>query len=545
MFYHVLYKMLITEQHTKVLIVGAGPSGLMMAAQLLRHGVMPVIIDTKQGPTDQSKALAVQARSLEIYRQMGVIDQVINNGKQAGGIVFNRDGKKMASLSFADVGKGQTMFPYVFLYQQSKNERLLLDFLTQNCCPVYWNTTLISLKQTAQQAEVQLQTGTETVTLTSDWLIGADGPHSAVRKQLQIPFNGDTYANEYYLADVQLDNKQLAGDKVQLYLSDKGLAGFFPLPEDNCFRIIGNLPGGMVAAQDMKLEEVLPSLNTVTGLTMKVVRNNWFTTYRLHHRMADSFRQQRCFLAGDAAHIHSPVGGQGMNTGLQDAYNLGWKLAGVVNGRLKEAILDTYAVERMPVAKGLLNTTDNIFKVVMSASWLATFFKKWLMPRMLKFAWSRKGLREFFFNRVSQIFINYRHSAISLHLSDAKMVKAGDRLPYLKIFDEKKQEETDLHEWCGNPGFTLIILGKLPELDLFALAKWITQNYGAGLNFFYLPPSAKNEEVFKKFEIKGGRSKALIVRPDMHIGLINDAIDMEIMDNYLQNIAGLNKAPGA
>lgn len=161
------------------------------------------------------------------------------------------------------------------------------------------------------------------------------------------------------------------------------------------------------------------------------------------------------------------------------------------------------------------------------------------MPRMLKFAWGRKGLRELFFNRVSQIFINYRHSTLSLHLSNAKTVKAGDRLPYLKIFDEKKQEETDLHEWCANPGFTLIILGKLPEFDLFTLAKWITQNYGAGLNFFYLPPSGKNADVFKKFEVKGRRNKALIVRPDMHIGLINDAVDMEIMDNYLHNVAGL------
>jgi 2-polyprenyl-6-methoxyphenol hydroxylase-like FAD-dependent oxidoreductase len=136
----------ITEKHTKVLIVGAGPSGLMMAAQLLRSGVQPVIIDTKQGPTNQSKALAVQARSLEIYRQMGVIDRVIPNGKQAGGVVFNQGGKKVASLSLGNVGEGQTPFPYVFLYQQSKNERLLLDFLTQNCCPVYWETTLVSLK---------------------------------------------------------------------------------------------------------------------------------------------------------------------------------------------------------------------------------------------------------------------------------------------------------------------------------------------------------------------------------------------------------------
>jgi 2-polyprenyl-6-methoxyphenol hydroxylase-like FAD-dependent oxidoreductase len=139
--------MILSQQHTSVLIVGAGPSGLMMAAQLLRYGVLPIIIDSKQGPTNQSKALAVQARSLEIYRQMGIVDRVISGGKQAKGVSFNDEGKKVASLSLANVGEGQTLFPFIHLYQQSKNERLLLDFLTQNCCPVYWETNLIMVNQ--------------------------------------------------------------------------------------------------------------------------------------------------------------------------------------------------------------------------------------------------------------------------------------------------------------------------------------------------------------------------------------------------------------
>lgn len=164
------------------------------------------------------------------------------------------------------------------------------------------------------------------------------------------------------------------------------------------------------------------------------------------------------------------------------------------------------------------------------------------MPGVLKFVWSKKRLREIFFKRVSQIFINYRHSAISLHLSHAKTVKAGDRLPYLKVFNEKKQEETDLHEWCAKPGFTLIVLGKLQDIDLFTLAKWITQNYNGSLNFFYLPPSARNKKIFNTFEVNEGKKKALIIRPDMHIGLINDVVDIDMMDNYLNNIAGLYKA---
>ena len=149
--------MTLSEQHTQVLIVGAGPSGLMMAAQLLRYGIQPIIIDSKQGPTDESKALGVQARSLEIYRQMGIVDQVLRGGKKAQGVTFNRGGKRLAALSLVNVGEGQTLFPYIELYQQSKNEKLLLDFLTLHCCPVYWETNLVSLKQTASKVDLQLQ----------------------------------------------------------------------------------------------------------------------------------------------------------------------------------------------------------------------------------------------------------------------------------------------------------------------------------------------------------------------------------------------------
>ncbi len=531
--------MTVTQQHTSVLIVGAGPSGLMMAAQLLRYGVQPVIIDSKQGPTTHSKALAVQARSLEIYRQMGVIDTIINGGKQAAGVVFNQEGKEVAELSLSNVGDTQTAFPFVHLYQQSKNERLLLDFLTLNCCPVYWNTSLLTIEQQAGKVLVQLQAGEETQHITCDWLIGADGAHSLVRKQLQIPFNGDTYQHQFYLADVKINNA--FGDKVALFLAKKGFAAFFPMPEEQCYRIVGQLPEGFDQQEDLQIEEILPFLNAITRQTIGVEHTNWFTSYRLHHRMADNFRQNRCFLIGDAAHIHSPVGGQGMNTGLQDAYNLAWKMAGVVNKQLQEKVLDSYAAERMPVAKDLLNTTDRVFKLILSRNWFVGLFKKWALPAILKNVWGKPALREAFFRRISQTGISYRESQINLHLSHDSPIKAGDRFPYLKVFDEKKQQETDLHEWCSKPGFTMITIGKLQELDLFTLAKWITQNYTGTLNFFYLPPSAKNQHVFDAFGIKEKQKKALIIRPDMHIGFINDVVDIDMMDNYLQNVVGFVK----
>ncbi|WP_345949496.1 FAD-dependent monooxygenase [Mucilaginibacter sp. PAMB04274] len=525
----------VAQGPAQVLIIGAGPSGLMMAAQLLRYGIQPVVIDSRQGPTHQSKALAVQARSLEIYRQLGIIDPVIKGGRQASGLHFNYDGQAKATFAIKDTGQGFTPFPFIHIYEQSKNERALLGYLTQNSCPVYWNTSLISLQQGTGVVSVTLDNQEQQYKLICNWLIGADGAHSTVRHQLQFPFSGDTYPSQFYLADLVLDSDE---DFMNLFLTQKGFAGFFPMPQKNAYRVVGNISNDLLNKADLTFEDVLPNLNEKVRKPLNINECTWFTTYHLHHRMAEKFNLGRCFLIGDAAHIHSPVGGQGMNTGLQDAYNLAWKLAGIINKRLKAEVLNTYATERMPVARNLLKTTDRAFKMVMSRNLMAGLFKKFILPLVLKRAWLNQKSRFEFFKRISQTDISYQHSSLSLHLSQLKTIKAGDRLPYLKLYDEKKQQETDLHAWCSKPGFTLITMGPLQELYVFSLAKWITQNYNGWLNFFHLPPSVKNQQVFDAFEIRTGQSKAIIIRPDMHIGLVNDVVDLEMMKNYLENVAG-------
>jgi 2-polyprenyl-6-methoxyphenol hydroxylase-like FAD-dependent oxidoreductase len=523
----------INGQHHTVLIVGAGPSGLMMAAQLLRYGIQPLIIDSRQGPTSHSKALAVQARSLEIYRQMGIVDKALAGGKPGKGIAFYDDGKPGAQLLLGNVGDVTTIYPYILLYPQSSNERTLLDYLTLNCCPVYWGTTLTSLTQSTEMATAVLESDGSPQTITADWVIGADGAHSPVRKSLNIPFNGDTYKSLFYLIDGKVSEK-FDIDLIRVFLSSKGLAGFFPMPDEGYYRIIGNMPDGVDGEnKQLELDDILPSLNAIVGHKIEITDCRWLITYKLHHRMADQFRLNRCFLIGDAAHIHSPVGGQGMNTGLQDAYNLAWKLAAVINKKADAQLLDSYAAERMPVAQNLLRTTDRAFKFGMSTSIVARIFKKYIMTRLLHFAWGKESIRKFFFLIVSQTGISYRDSKLSLHLSQAKNIKAGDRLPCLKVYDEKKLEETDLHQWCAKPGYTLIILGLVIEEELFKIAKWLTQNYNGYVNFFYLPPSAKNQHVFDAFEVGKGQHKSLLVRPDMHIGFMNDAIDLDRMDRYL------------
>lgn len=534
--------MILAEGHHPVLIVGAGPSGLMMAAQLLRHGIQPIIIDIKKGPTDQSRALAVQARSMEIYRQMGLSDKALQEGIQAEAISIQYDEEELVNLCLEDLGKDKTLFPFVHLLEQSKNERLLLGFLTLNCCPVYWNTSLDKLFQEENQVTAQLKSDDKRSTVTAGWLVGADGAHSTVRKQLQVDFKGDAYANRFYLADVEFD-QAFTNHQITLQLGNASFKGIFPLKGNNRFRVVAPLPAALANQKEVLFGDVQSELQNSLPQKITVSKCSAFSVYQLHHRMAVKFRDKKSFLIGDAAHIHSPVGGQGMNTGLQDAYNLAWKLAGVINQNYNPAILNSYEEERMPVARELLQTTDRAFNLINSYNPFSQFFKKAFLPKLIRYFWKQEKLRHYGFKTVSQIGIGYRESKINLNLSKAENIKAGDRLPFIKIFDEKKKQETDLHAWCSKPGFTFIALGKLRENDLFNLARWITFNYPQQLNFFYLPFSAKNKAVFDCFELKEDQHKAIIVRPDMYIGYLNDTIHVNLIDQYLEQIVGCIKIP--
>jgi hypothetical protein len=213
----------------------------------------------------------------------------------------------------------------------------------------------------------------------------------------------------------------------------------------------------------------------------------------------------------------------------------------VVNKQYSGQLLDSYTAERMPVAAALLKTTDRAFSFILSDTFWTRLIKKWLLPIIIKRVWGNDALRRKFFIQISQTGIGYRDSKLNLHLSQATKIKAGDRLPYLKVFDEKKLIETDLHEWCTKPGFTFIALGHLTEEDLFRLARWITQNYAGILNFFYLPPSNKNRHIFDGFEMNANAQKTLIIRPDMYIGFMNDSIDTGKIDSYMRSVVGVTK----
>ncbi|MEU0493958.1 FAD-dependent monooxygenase [Mycobacterium sp. NPDC006124] len=348
----------ISAVDTDVLVVGAGPTGLMAGLVLARRGVAAVLVDRKAGPTRESKALAVQARTMEIYDQLGLADEVIDGAFPA---MTMKIGNKMSASGpdFAAMMGSATRFPGMRIFEQSRNETLLSETLSAEGGDIRWRHRLVDLVDGTSEPGGRVEALIESVDdgtllrIRARWCIGADGASSAVRRSLNLPFEGSTDDATFWVADVH-DVKGVPEGAMNLRIGRTLFAVVFPLGPGGHTRFVAMAP-----KDEITQAEALATLNDEFGLSYGKV--DWFSTYRVHHRVATKFRMGSVFLAGDAGHVHSPVGGQGMNTGLQDAHNLAMLLADVEQGRVKPAALSRYERERRPIALKLVNVTDRAF----------------------------------------------------------------------------------------------------------------------------------------------------------------------------------------
>ena len=320
---------------TDVLVVGAGPTGLMLANQLVRQGVRPMIIDRHAEPAVQTRALGVQARTLEIYAHLSIVERALELGKRATGANMWTQGRPAARVPLGDIGRDLSPYPFLLILGQDDNERLLGEALRNRDMTVYWSTELVALTQEADRVKATLKQPDGTLReITAAWVGGCDGARSAVRELNGIAFQGAPYEHVFFVADTQMTGPMVP-DELNVYLWRQGFHLFFPMRGTDHWRVVGIVPPELRGKDDLTFDDVVPSVRKEAGSGLSFRQCTWFSTYRIHHRRAERFRHRRCFLLGDAAHIHSPVGAQGMNTGLQDAYNLAWKLALVVSGRGK------------------------------------------------------------------------------------------------------------------------------------------------------------------------------------------------------------------
>ena len=412
-----------------VLVVGAGPTGLVLALWLVRAGIRVRIVDKSEAVAPISRALGVHARTLEFYRQLGFAKEVVDAGVIMPSINLWTRGRLVASAPFGDIGRGLTPFPFVLDYAQDQHEHLLIKQLEAAGVRVERSTELVSLTQDAHEVRASLRHAAGRMEeYPCTYLAGCDGTHSTVRTALGIQFAGGTYDHLFYVADVTARGP-IVNNGVHLDLDEADLLAVFDMKGPGHVRLVGTIASDAAKVRDGSLSFDDVARRPLEHLHLDVERVHWFSTYRVHHRVASRFRLGRAFLLGDAAHVHSPVGAQGMNTGIGDAVNLAWKLAAVLHNQLGSAVLDTYEPERIAFARRLVATTDRAFEVATKQGRLAGYVRTRIFPMVVSTAFRLRTMRRFLFRTVSQIMINYRRSALST--GDAGAVHGGDRLPWV------------------------------------------------------------------------------------------------------------------
>jgi 2-polyprenyl-6-methoxyphenol hydroxylase-like FAD-dependent oxidoreductase len=452
---------------TNVLIAGAGPTGLVLALWLTKQGVPIRIVDKGAEPGTTSRALAVHARTLELYRQLDLDGPVVEKGYTVPGARLWLGGKEEARVPFEKIVSDLTPYGFLHIFPQDEHERLLIDHLEKSGVTVERSTELLDYTETGDgiQARLRSTDGVESQ-VTAKFIAGCDGAHSKVREVMKSDFPGGSYPQVFYVADVDGEGPAFNGD-LNVELDESDFLAVFPLADKGRIRLIGAIrPNEGKNLDKLSFDDI--SDRAARSLRLKVTKVNWFSIYHVSHCVTEHFRKGRSFLLGDAAHIHTPVGGQGMNTGIGDAINLAWKLKAVLTGSAEDSVLDTFEAERRAFALRLVNTTDQAFKFVASSGRLAEIVRHRvapvLLPRLVKF----DAVREFIFRTISQITLNYR--GMGLDEGHAGSVHGGERLPWVRghgfdNYEALKRIEWQVHiygeaqhalrRWCDDRGVRL------------------------------------------------------------------------------------------
>jgi 2-polyprenyl-6-methoxyphenol hydroxylase-like FAD-dependent oxidoreductase len=520
-----------------VLVVGAGPTGLTLAAQLQAFGATVRIVDRQLDRVHESRALAVQPRTLEVLRGLGVTEELIARGNDAVWVQLHAGGRVVRVRLFG-LGLDDTAYPFLLFVSQAETERVLGDHLATGGVQVERGVELIGF-----------HAGPDAVTCTlahrdgrieevrTRYLVGCDGAHSTVRRGAKIPFQGGAYPQTFALADLEADG--LDADAAHAFLGQVGILLCFPLSWPASWRLLAMHPSlqGRQAPAQPTLEELQALTDVMTGGGVRLHDPVWRTYFGLQHRHVTRYRDSRVFLAGDAAHIHSPAGAQGMNTGIQDAWNLGWKLALVTRGTAGEALLDTYDAERRPVGGFVVRFTDRAFSVATSTNPLLRALRTRLVPRVVPLALRFDRAVASGFRTVSQLNIGYRHSPAVQEGRPAlrRGPRAGDRLPDARI--ARDGQPCWLGEALASPGFHLLLCGPLGDWHPSQLAT-LRHRFPDTLAVHHLTreatPGALHDAHGKAFARLGVNDIAqYLIRPDGHIGYRCSGDDLAGLQHHL------------
>jgi 2-polyprenyl-6-methoxyphenol hydroxylase-like FAD-dependent oxidoreductase len=440
-----------------VLIAGAGPTGLTAALELSRLGVPVRLVDRAPQPFPESRALAVQARTRELLAVRGLDEQLRALGNPVGRAVLHADGRPLADVQ---LHRMPSAFNSILMLAQSETERLLTEQLSRQGVKVERGVEVIGLEGADGDGPVTVRlrsTSDQTIQrVTASYVIAADGPHSTLRKALGLPFPGRTLPQDYLLADLHVDGP-VPDDQVSIHLSARGFVAVFPMSGGR-FRLMATDPEGSVGATDTPTVAQIQRLwDRAARTSARLHTLHWSSRFRINSRHLRTLRAGRVFFGGDAAHVHSPAGGQGMNLGIQDMVNLCWKLAMVLDGRAKPELLETYSSERLPVIKQLVRFTEIGTRIFTAPNPVVHAVRIRVAPRML----ARDRVQDAAAAMFGQLSAGYRGGALTRDAGSAGELRAGDRVP----------DEHGLYRALDLGALTLVRHGPMPAVDAVA-ARW-------------------------------------------------------------------------
>ncbi|GGN18865.1 3-(3-hydroxyphenyl)propionate hydroxylase [Lentzea pudingi] len=517
-----------------VLVVGAGPSGLMTAALLVRQGIKVCVVDANAGPATESRAFAVQARTIELFRSIGLADELLGRGVVTTGIRFHIKGRHVGGLDFDRAKAATTPYQFILMAPQSEVEEVLLHDLARHGVTVRRDTRLTRLRQTDDA--VTAVVGERTI--TAQYVVGADGAHSTVRQQLGLTFDGDKYGQRYLLADCKVE-WPLDHAHFRVFMNRDRIGLFLPLRGAETSRVMVTDFGDPQTEFD--LGALQTELRRAMNLDVTLSAPIWTSRYQVHLRGVDDYRRGRGFLVGDAAHIHSPAGGQGMNTGLHDAANLAWKLAAAITEGVD--LLGTYSAERHPAGVRLLKFTDRLYRVAAGLrgwrAWLRDTAGPFLVGRMSAAPIPHRKS----FHRLSQISLGYRPSEINVNelLYSLKGPLAGQRVPDARIND--REQVFDLLQ--GYQLHVIALSRKHLTADEITATTTRLQELGVTGHLIGRVEARQDDrvhradspQVFEHYGLTEPDSRALyVIRPDGHVAWRCDELDFEACQRFLTRL---------
>ena len=510
-----------------VLVVGAGPTGLMMAAQLERAGVTFRIVDRQKDRAQESRALVLHARSMELFQNLGLENEFLSKGKKSIGMGLYINSKEKLKINFGNISIEDTPFPFILFISQAETEKILIDHLKRRSAKIERETELVDFSQDSNEVHCTIRgrDGTEEK-INCKYLIGCDGAHSKVRHGLGLEFEGAPYSANFILADVEIE-WPYDRDRLLLFFSMRGLLAQFPLT-DKITRLIISQPKPPADPDSQPtLDEVQKLIHELVEAPAKISNPVWLARFHLHHRGVNQYRVDRCFVAGDAAHIHSPVGGQGMNTGLQDAANVAWKLILVLKKVAPEKILDTYQEERYRIGQILLKTTDRLFSIAATRNPILAWIRNLLMPAVTNFFLSSASGRRKMFRFTSQLAIHYhsawaREEILKEGFNGGPMV--GCRAPdapvgSISLFEKLKGEHLKI----------LLFFPAVADLD--QVFEDLQSNLRQFLKVHVFYHTRDFERLYRRYGIK--KSGMYLLRPDGYVLFRCDTIDFDIIHDYI------------